>query len=200
MRTSEWILSRALVILLVAVALVSGASAADKVLDGLKPAEPQPTADKLQPGLAVVYVYAILNHIDEFKDYKGGEPGPALSHLGWRMGAGKVLTSKTADGVGATITGLIRFEKPGVYGFDVTSNDGVRVEIGGKLLYEDPFVHADDTSDEIKVKIDAAGWYPIRVFYYEKRNTATLILRWTGGKSGKLEDVPPQAFAHVKQP
>lgn len=184
----------------VAVVLAVAASAAGaEPLSGLRPAEPQPAAPQLAPGLAVQYAYAIVNHVDDLKGKKF-EPGPPLEHLDWRMGAGTILTSKASDGVGALITGFIHFEKAGVYGFDVTSNDGVRVEIGGKLLYEDPTVHADDTSDRIDVTIDRPGWYPISVTYFEKRNTATLALRWVGpGSPGKLAPVPGKALAHLKK-
>lgn len=182
--------------LLLVGALAAPGLAAD-VISGMKPAEPQP--QNLTPGLAVEYTYAIMNNISELKGRKF-EPGPPLPNLESKVGDGTVLTSKTRDGVGAVITGFIRFEKPGVYGFDVTSNDGVRVEIGGKLLYEDPGVHADDTSERIDVKIDQPGWYPIQVLYFEKRYTSTLILRWLGpGEKGKLQPVPAKAFGFVKK-
>jgi hypothetical protein len=174
-------------------------SARAETIAGLRPAEPQPAASQLTPGLAVQYAYAIVNHVDEFKGKKF-EAGTPLPQLDYKMGSGNVLTSKASDGVLAMITGLVRFEKAGVYGFDVTSNDGVRVEIGGKQLYEDPTVHADDTSDRIDVKIDQPGWYPIAVTYFEKRNTASLVLRWIGpGETGKLAPVPAKAFAHIKK-
>ena len=184
---------------LMACALVVVATATRaEMLTGLKPAEPQPTAAQLQPGLGVGYVYGRFNHLKEFMTKKF-EPGKPLVHLDYRMGDGAVLTTKERDQVGALITGFIRFEKAGTYGFDVTSNDGVRVEIGGQLLYEDPTVHSDDTSDRIDVKIEQAGWYPIKVLYYEKKGTATLVLRWIEGEAkGKLTPVPAAAFAHLK--
>ena len=179
--------------------VVAATTAGAEMLTGLKAADPQPSPDKLAPGLAVGYVYGRFNHIKEFMAKKF-EPGKPLPQLDYRMGDGAVLTTKERDQVGALITGLIRFEKPGTYGFDVTSNDGVRVEIGGKLLYEDPTVHADDTSDRIDVKIEQPGWYPIMVLYYEKKGTATLVLRWIEGDAakGKLTPVPAAAFAHLK--
>ena len=180
--------------------VVALTAAGAELLTAVKAADPQPTPDKLAPGLAVAYVYGIFNHINEFKSKKF-EPGPALPHLDWRMGEGAILTSKERDGVGALITGFIRFEKPGIYGFDVTSNDGVRVEIGGKLLYEDPTVHADDTSERIDMKIDQPGWYPIQVLYFEKKRTATLVLRWVpAGSDAKAKPVPvpAAAFARLK--
>jgi hypothetical protein len=182
-------------IALVAAVTVAGA----EPLAGLRAAEPQPTAAQLMPGLAVEYTYAIMNHVDDMKGKKF-EPGPPVTHLDWKMGEGTVLTSKAADGVGAIISGFIQFEKAGVYGFDVTSNDGVRLEIGGKKIYEDPTVHGDDTSDRIDVKIEQPGWYPITVTYFEKRNTATLVVRWIApGQSGKLAPVAPKALAHIKK-
>jgi hypothetical protein len=171
-----------------------------QTVTGLKLAEPQPAPDKLSPGLAVGYVFGRFNHINEFKTKKF-EPGKPLAQLDYRMGDGPVLTSKERDQVGALITGFIRFEKAGTYGFDVTSNDGVRVEIGEKLLYEDPSVHSDDTSDRIDVKVDQPGWYPIRILYYEKKGTATLVLRWVPPASdskAKPVPVPAAAFAYLK--
>lgn len=182
-----------------AVLLCLAPAARAETITGLKPAEPQPAAPQLAPGLAVEYTYAVMNHLDEFKGRKF-ESGPPLPTLNYKMGDGTVLTSKARDGVGAIITGFIHFEKTGTYGLDVTSNDGVRVEVGGKLLYEDPGVHSDDTSDRIDVKIDRPGWYPIKVLYFEKRYTATVVLRWIGpGEKGQLQPVPAKAFAHLKK-
>ena len=144
-------------------------SAGADTLTGLRPAEPQPP--QVTPGLAVEYTYGMVNNIDQLKGRKF-EPGPPLESLNYRWG-GNVLTSKAREGVGAIITGFIRFEKPGVYGFEVTSNDGVQLEIGGKVLHEDPGVHSDSTSDRIDVKIDQPGWYPLKVTYFQKKGTAS---------------------------
>jgi hypothetical protein len=183
-------------VIVLAVVVIVGAAAAD-IVSGLKPAEPQPTAEQLAPGLAVQYTYAIVNSISELKGRKF-EPGPALTHLEWRMGNGIVLTSKSREGVGAMITGFIQFDKPGTYGFEVTSNDGVRVEIGGKLIHEDPGVHSDTTSDRIDVTIERAGWYPVNIVYFQKRYTATLTVRWAPPGDKKIVPIPPKALAYRK--
>jgi hypothetical protein len=188
----------AVVATVIALIVALGPDARAETITGLKLAEPQPTAEQLVPGLAVEYTYAIMNYLGEMKGRKF-ESGPSITHLDWRMGSGIVLTSKAREGVGAVITGFIRFEKAGIYGFDVTSNDGVRVEIGGKLLHEDPGVHADTTSERIDVKIDQPGWYPLRILYFQKRYTATLVVRWIQpGETGKLTPVPGQVLAHQK--
>ena len=183
--------------LVLAAALASPAGA--EIVTGLRPAEPQPAAQQLAPGLAVQYTYAIVNHVDALKGRKF-EDGPPLPTLDYRTGYGKVMTSKANEGVGALITGFILLEKAGTYGFEVTSNDGVRVEIGGKLLHEDPGVHPDSTSDRIDVKVDRPGWYPIAIVYFQKRGTATLVVRWIGpGQTSKFGPVPAITLAHLRK-
>ena len=197
---SERLMHRICGVVVTGALLIMVPIAGAETLTGLKAAEPQPSAGQLAPGLAVGYVYGRFNHINEFMNMKF-EPGRPLPHLDWRMGDGAVLTTPARDQVGALITGFIRFEKPGTYGFDVTSNDGVRVDIGGKLLYEDPSVHSDDTSDRIDVKVEQPGWYPVKILYYEKKGTATLVLRWVPPGSDpktKPVPVPAAAFAYLK--
>ncbi len=188
--------ARGLIGTLVAILVALSLGAWAETISGLKPAEPEPTAPQLEPGLAVQYTYAIVNDISQLTG-RPFEPGAPLSHLEWRMGYGKVLTSKSNEGVGALITGFILFDKAGTYGFEVTSNDGVRVEIGGQLIHEDPGVHFDTTSDRIDVKVDRPGWYPLKLIYFRKRNTDTLVVHWIGpGEKGKLGPIPPKALAH----
>ena len=147
---------------MVGVLLLAVTTAGAEPLTGLKAAEPQPSAEQLAPGLAVGYVFGRFNHLNEFMNQKFS-PGKPLPQLDYRMGDGAVLTTAARDLVGALITGFVRFDTAGTYGFNVTSNDGVRVEIGGKLLYEDPSVHSDDTTDRIDVKVEQPGWYPIKI-------------------------------------
>jgi hypothetical protein len=188
---------RPLLPILLAAALSATAPARAETISGLKAAEPQPAAAQLAPGLAVQYTYAIMNHVDELKGRKF-EAGPPLTHLEWKTGEGIVLTSKSRTGVGAQITGFINFEKPGLYGVELTSNDGVRLEIGGKLVHEDPGVHSDTTTDRIDLQVDKPGWYPIQIVYFQKRYTATLILRWAGPGEKKMVKLPDKALAHTK--
>ena len=167
-------------------------------------ADPQPAAEALRPGLAVSYYYSYFRHIDElidWQDYKDGEPGPALPRVDYRVGMDNVLTSQVGDGVGAEITGLIHLEQSGTYAFAVQSNDGVRLEIGGELVVEDPDVHADRFSNVVELEVPAAGWYPIRILYFERKNTSTLELYWRppGQDGGSLDLVPAAALAHLAE-
>ena len=193
-----WPIRHTLVTVAAALTVGLGPAASAETITGLRPADPQPTAEQLAPGLAVEYTYALMNHIDEMKGRKF-QSGAPLMHLDWVMGYGIVLTSKAHEGVGAVITGFVRFDKPGTYGFNVTSNDGVRVEIGGQMIHEDPGVHSDTTSNRIDLKIDQPGWYPLKIMYFQKRYTATLVVRWIGpGETGKLTPIKGAVLAHLK--
>lgn len=166
---------------------------------------PQPSADSLTPGLSVKYYYHMFRHIDElveWKAYRDGKPGPAISRLDYRVGQGTVLTSSESDGVGAEISGLIHLDQPGSYAFSAQTNDGFRLEIGGVQVVEDPGVHADQFSDIGVVEVSDPGWYPITIHYFERKNTSTLELYWQkpGSSEGTMPLVPAEALAHIAQP
>lgn len=168
---------------LLAMLLAPLTAAAQTPITGLQPATPAPAPDKLAPGLAVNYHFDFIDRLMQFNE-KGKTVGAPLTHLGWDMGSGKILTSDKTDGVQAHIFGFIRFPAPGTYTFEVNSNDGVRLDIGGKRIWEDGDVHADRLSPPIPVQIAAAGLYPIKILYFEKRNTAVLEVFWavSGGQ------------------
>ncbi len=172
-------------------------AAAQAPITGLQPANPAPAADKLAPGLAVNYHFDIIDRIQQLNE-KGKVVGAPLTHLGWDMRLGNVLTSDKADGVQAHIFGFIRFPAAGTYVFEVNSNDGVRLEIGGKRIFEDGDVHPDRMSPPIPVQVPAPGLYPIKILYFEKRNTATLEVFWTV-PGGQRTVIAGDALVHLKR-
>ena len=168
----------------------------------VNPANPQPAAGELKPGLAVDYYFHYFRHIDElvdWEDYKEGKPGEPILKLDYRVGQGDVLTSTSDNGVGAKMTGFIHLEQPGAYSFAFESNDGVRLEIDGTMVIEDPDVHKDRFSDIGAVIVKEPGWYPITIRYFERKNTSTLRFHWQppGSDGGTMPIVPPEALAHM---
>ena len=159
--------------------------------------------DKLADGLAVsYYLYEIFNHVDEFahRSPEDGEKGPPLLVVNYHTGYDNVLTSPTDDGVGAHISGYIHLAKSGTYQFAFESNDGVRLHLNGEFVLEDPDVHADQFSEVVNVEVANAGWYPITIWYFEKRNTSTLRLYWRepgAAPDSDMEIVPGKALRHV---
>ena len=112
---------------------------------------------------------------------------------------GQCLDQRPADGVGATISGLIRFPAAGRYVLALQSNDGVSLSIDGQRILADPGVHTDRFSELVRVDIAEAGWYPLDLLYFEKRNTSTLQFYWAQEAAGEsLRLVPREAFAHPR--
>ena len=182
------------------IAFGAAALAADppKTIAGLTPVSPQPAADKVEAGLAVVYYHNYFKKLDEITKLGKGKPGKPIAVLDHKTQDGNVLTDNLSMGVGAKITGLIKFDKPGKYGLQMLSNDGARVTIGGQKILEDDGIHGDEMSDPAEIVIDQPGWCEITVDYFQRKGTSALQLFWTppGGSQGI---VPASQFAHMKQ-
>ncbi|MGE0151494.1 MAG: PA14 domain-containing protein [Reyranellaceae bacterium] len=163
----------------------------------INPANPQPAADKIKPGLSVSYYFGLINNVNEIPDAPG-KAGPPLPQLNYNVGFKNVLTSDREDGVQAIIIGYIMLDKPGLWKFAVQSNDGCRFLLDGKKIYELPGVQPDVMSDVLEVNASAPGWYALKMFYFEKRNTSTLELYWAPPGVADLAIVPASAFAHVQ--
>ena len=160
----------------------------------------QPDPASLAPGLAVTYHFHTFNTVSEIPQWARSNEsveGTPLPALNYSVGSGNVLTSGRVDGVGATITGLIRFPAAGRYVLAMQSNDGVSLSIGGQRILADPGVHTDRFSELVRVDIAEAGWYPLDLLYFEKRNTSTLQFYWAQEAAGEsLRLVPSDAFAY----
>ena len=162
-------------------------------------ASPQPAS--LKPGLKVGYYVRLFKTVEEIQDwakYKDAFPGEPLHSLDYRSGIDTVLTSSMEDGVGAHITGFIRIDEAGTYAFAAQSNDGLSVDIGGTRVVYDPDVHADRYSQPVEVEIKTVGWYPVNVWYFERKNTSTLRLYWLkpDEEEGSMTIVPKEVFGH----
>ncbi|MGQ0676154.1 MAG: PA14 domain-containing protein [Rhodospirillales bacterium] len=177
----------------------SAALAADspKTFTGLTPVSPQPAADKIDTGLGVIYYQNYFKKLDEITKLGKGKPGRPIPVLDHKTQDGNVLTASAAMGVGAKITGLIKFDKPGKYVMQMNSNDGARVTIAGKKILEDDGIHGDEMSDPVELTIDQTGWYDIAVDYFQRKGTSALQLFWTP-PGGSQAIVPAANYAHMK--
>lgn len=157
----------------------------------------RPNAGQLAPGLAVDYWFVDVHTMREAREAMrrySATKGMPLANVDGQYGLGPVMTSGQNDHVIASIVGFINFAQSGRYAFTANSNDGVRVEIAGRRVTEDPDAHPDRFSPPGFIDVDAAGWYPIRVLYFERRGSATLQLFWTPPGKGAPEIVPASAF------
>ena len=180
------------------VALLAGSAAFAAPLT-LTPADPQPDAAELKPGLAVSYAYPkdVRTLEDARAALRKGRKGPPLRGMSYEDNAegDLTLTSKSAQKVAAAISGFIRFDAPGTYEIDVISNDGVVANIGGQpvALYDE--IHACEPAGVQEVIVPSAGWYNFEATYFQRKGTACLIMDWNVG--GRMAPVPDSAFAHI---
>jgi hypothetical protein len=165
---------------------------------GVKPAQPQPAADKLQPGLAVNYTYMMFSDVSEVPKAGKGKPGPVLANLDHRTDSGNVLTATASMGVGAQINGFIKLDKPGTYTFELLSNDGVKWTLGGVTVHENPGIHGDTPSPPIEIAVTEPGWYAFAIDYFQRKGTSALRLSWKPPGGQVIVVVPADAFASLK--
>ena len=166
----------------------------------LSPADPQPDAGDLAPGLAVKYAYPpdvkTLDDAAYWLERKASD-GPPLAGLGYEETSEKALTSEQVENVAASIDGYVRFEVAGDYRLKFFSNDGLMVELGGAEIYKDDTRHPCGTNGWVDVTIPEAGWYPLHMIYFQRKDSSCLIMSWQP-PGGKRTDVPDAAFGYGK--
>lgn len=164
-----------------------------------QPAAPQPAPTALQDGLATLYYGATFDHVDDLMDwteYRDGIPGSPVAGLEHRAGTDDVMTSGASDLVGAKITGYLQLPEAGSYRLQVTANDGVRIFLGDALVHDDPKVGPDRTTESAPFQITTPGWYPLTVWYFEKRGSSTLAVLWQTPQSGGFQSIPAENLKH----
>jgi hypothetical protein len=166
----------------------------------VKPAKPQPGGSALKPGLSVVYYPTYVRLIEELEDWmeeNPGQPGKPLKGLNYKTGDKGALTSGIPMGVGAAISGFIKFDQAGSYSLVVNSNDGFTLDIGGRHILEDPGVHPDQYSGIAHLDIKEPGWYALQMLYFQRKGTSTLQMFWTPPGGDKMVIVPDSAFGYL---
>jgi len=155
----------------------------------------------LEPGLAVLYFDKIfVRHLDMLPKGENaqerGRPGAPIPYLNHQFGRSQIFDSGTNRGLGMEISGYIRFDRPGTYGFQANSNDGFRLYIDGHLLIDDPNWHSDRLSPETQLPVTEPGWYSLRARYFQRKGTAAIHLYWRPPGEEKFSIVPAKVLAH----
>lgn len=97
--------------------------------------------------------------------------------------------------VAADIRGYIKFDAPGIYELETHSNDGLEAWIGGQEIGGANFSQPCSSNERVEVEVPKAGWYEVKMIYYQKYGTACLMMKW--GKQGeKLSWVPNNVFGY----
>lgn len=178
----------------------AGSSAAEVIT--LSPADPQPDEAALAQGLAVKYAYPpevrTLRDAEHWLD-SDAKDGPPLTGLKYRdtLEGEETLTSGQATRVAAEISGYVKFSRPGPHKIEFFSNDGVRAFIGGEQVAEYDGRHPCEGGGFQEVNAPEAGWYEIKVIYFQRLSTACLLMKWDdlGDKPAWAKD---EAFGYIK--
>ncbi len=166
----------------------------------LAPAEPQPAASALKPGLAVKYAYGSVEWLDAAETWHGhAKPGKPLEGFvyGDTNGVDNALTSGSNIEVIAFIEGYLHF-KEGVHELEFQSNDGLRVTLAGTEVYKHDGKHACESLGAIQVKAPKTGWYTVQALYFQKKGTACLDLSMRK-PGGEWDWTAPEMYGHVPQ-
>lgn len=126
------------------------------------------------------------------------KPGKAILQLNHQFGNSNVYDSGTNRGVGIRMRGFIHFPQKGEYTLQALSNDGILFFIGEELIISDPKQHSDQLSVKKSVQVSKAGWYPVRIDYFQRKGTAALQLFWHPPYSNEMTVIPAEAYAHLE--
>ncbi len=167
-------------------ALIAGAAISAPLK--LQPANPQPSP---QAGLNVKY-FGTGNQHKKIRDLNQAksllsqaQPGKPLRGLDYRdTSKGEdVMTFDGAYNVAAEVTGYMRFDSPGTYELETWSNDGIEAWVGGQQIGHVNGVQGCEANQRTEVEVPQAGWYPLKIFYYQKLGTSCLMMK--SGKQGE---------------
>ncbi len=164
----------------------------------LTPADPQPDAAELTPGLAVSYAFGgggrtLAEAEEKLASAEPGEPLLGFSYLEGTDGD-VTLTTDKAHKVAAAISGYIKFEAAGTFDLGFFSNDGLKASIGGQEVVFFDGVHGCDPAGVTQVEVPSPGWYALEATYFQRKGGACLLMDWN--VSGEMEPVPDEVFAH----
>ncbi|MDP6590563.1 MAG: PA14 domain-containing protein [Alphaproteobacteria bacterium] len=174
--------------------------------DGARPADPQPEASALEPGLAVDYYYLKLEKLDDlynWLDHKKPDRGAPLANLDFVSGQkGPVLGVDSGALVAAIITGFVRFPESGQFKLLALVNDGMRLWVGqgsDTPILEDPRKLSDRLVGPADITVEADLWYPMKLEYFQKKGTSALVLAWMrpGAGEGEEEVIEAEYLAHL---
>jgi hypothetical protein len=164
-----------------------------------------PVEASVLPGLRVWYQRNCnIRHVrrmpkpEKFK--RGGREGDPVAAIDHRFGRGKVFDSGGYNKVCVLFEGLLHFERTGTYSLRMLSNDGVRVFINDQQVLDDPGVHADRWKVSAPIKVAEAGWYPLRIQYFQRKGTAALRLTWQPPDAEDFAVIRPEAYGHLHAP
>ncbi|MFA5834070.1 MAG: glycoside hydrolase family 3 C-terminal domain-containing protein [Bacteroidota bacterium] len=120
------------------------------------------------------------------KELKGE---PALrrvdKNIEFRWGGEQPAEGFGVDNFSVRWTSRLKPDLTGTYEITAASDDGIRLFIDGKLLIDNWMDHGVEART-VKVNLDAAKFYDVKVEYYENGGDAVALLGWTKPNENEL--------------
>ena len=102
------------------------------------------------------------------------------------------------DSFAVRFEGYLHITKKGLYDLWEVSDDGSKVYMNNELLFDNDGLHSAD-NPIVKVLPLNPGYYPVRIDYFERAGSETIILGWVTGKK-ELQAVPlPKEMLFYKE-
>ncbi|MCH8806133.1 MAG: DUF1080 domain-containing protein [Planctomycetes bacterium] len=93
------------------------------------------------------------------------------------------------------VTGFLRIEEPGTYGFRLMSDDGAKLWIDGRLVIDHDGLHGPTPKDG-EIELDP-GLHALRVFHFESSGGEELLLGWRPAtNTGDYTPIPAAVLSH----
>jgi len=89
----------------------------------------------------------------------------------------------------------VRFDKPGTYNIDFLTNDGLDARISGQRVGYFDGRQPCDTTFATEVEVPKAGWYPLKILYFQRLGTSCLHMR-RAPEGSEPTWMPNSAFGH----
>ncbi|HEV3027448.1 MAG TPA: PA14 domain-containing protein, partial [Planctomycetota bacterium] len=139
------------------------------------------------PGVQFEYFEGEWERIFQFQGLKPIQVGTSDSI--------DLVRKSRAENFALRFTGYLKIPKDGVYTFSTLSDDGSTLVLGGRLIVENDGLHGTEEqsgSEELR-----AGFYALRVNYFQAKGGAHLEVFWSGPGFSK-QVIPASSLVHVE--
>lgn len=181
-----------------------GCSSHSPYLTPQEQVETYPVEDSadVAPGLTFRYYEGKFQHVNDLPQGKAliesGQAGkPILQLNNLYTNRSNLFKSGKSRLIGFWFKGLLHLDRPGQYSFQALANDGIRIYLHGDMLFEDPEKHSARLTPVGVFEAEKGGWYPVQIFYFQRKGSAALKLYWKKPDRSSFEVVPSFVLGHM---
>lgn len=144
----------------------------------------QQSVEILKPGLQYSYYEGVWDSVPDFSKLTPMKQG-TTEKLDLNFAVKK-------DSFGVKFEGYLHIPKKDLYDLWITSDDGSKVYLDNQLLFDNDGLHSADNPVVKLVPLDA-GFYQLRIEYFQKTGDKSVTLGWvTGKKTLQAQPIPKE--------